>query len=243
MAPVAKRRSLRDPERIRLGPSPRHGRRKSSSLGGPSIEANPVLLAAGVAVEDPSLLAASPFALLSFHGLLRGRVLAGSSAGRVGSRSLRRRNGLRFPGLASARRSSAPDQRNAPPPSNRRITGNSHRSEMSLDKFWNTAWPAGALGLIEFQAVESPPRPDWMSGVALALTCLAAYLLEARTPRNLKKIRNEIALTSYCYRNGCGTISRQFSTNSAPHGFQLHRPMHRKILGLAISSASGLAGR
>ena len=38
------------------------------------------------------------------------------------------------------------------------VTGNSHRSEMSFDKFWNTAWPAGALGLIEFRAIESLPR-------------------------------------------------------------------------------------
>ncbi len=42
------------------------------------------------------------------------------------------------------------------------VTGNSHRSEMSFDKFWNTSWPPGALGLIEFRAIESLPRADWM---------------------------------------------------------------------------------
>ena len=67
------------------------------------------------------------------------------------------------------------------------VTGNSHRSEMSFDKFWNTAWPAGALGLIEFRAIESLPRPVWMSSVALLWTCLAAHLLEAKTPRGLKR--------------------------------------------------------
>ena len=67
------------------------------------------------------------------------------------------------------------------------VTGNSHRSEMSFDKFWNTAWPAGALGLIEFRAIESLPRPVWMSSVALLWTCLAAHLLEAETPRGLKR--------------------------------------------------------
>jgi uncharacterized protein (DUF2126 family) len=67
------------------------------------------------------------------------------------------------------------------------VTGNSHRSEMSFDKFWNTSWPAGALGLIEFRAVESLPRADWMSSVALLWTCLAAHLLEARAPRGLRR--------------------------------------------------------
>jgi uncharacterized protein (DUF2126 family) len=57
-------------------------------------------------------------------------------------------------------------------------TGNSHRSEISLDKFWNVGWPAGTLGLIEFRAIESLPRADWMSAVALLWSSLAAWLLE-----------------------------------------------------------------
>ena len=67
------------------------------------------------------------------------------------------------------------------------VTGNSHRSEMSFDKFWNTSWPAGALGLIEFRAIESLPRAAWMSSVALLWTCLAAHLLETKIPRGLKR--------------------------------------------------------
>ena len=67
------------------------------------------------------------------------------------------------------------------------VTGNSHRSEMSFDKFWNTSWPSGALGLVEFRAIESLPRAEWMSSVALLWTCLAAHLLETKTPRGLKR--------------------------------------------------------
>lgn len=58
------------------------------------------------------------------------------------------------------------------------VTGNSHRSEISFDKFWNPGWPAGTLGLIEFRAIESLPKPGWMSAVALLWTSLAAWLLE-----------------------------------------------------------------
>ena len=58
------------------------------------------------------------------------------------------------------------------------VTGNSHRSEISLDKFWNVGWPAGTLGLIEFRAIESLPEAGWMSAVALLWSALAAWLLE-----------------------------------------------------------------
>jgi uncharacterized protein (DUF2126 family) len=80
---------------------------------------------------------------------------------------------------------------NALSPSDRR-RGNSHRSDLSFDKFWNTSWPAGALGLIEFRAIESLPRADWMSSVALLWTCLAAYLLDARVPRNLRRFGTKL---------------------------------------------------
>jgi uncharacterized protein (DUF2126 family) len=66
------------------------------------------------------------------------------------------------------------------------VTGNSHRSEISFDKFWNTSWPGGALGLIEFRAVESLPRADWMSAIALLLVCLAARAVSDRKPKPLK---------------------------------------------------------
>lgn len=58
------------------------------------------------------------------------------------------------------------------------VTGNSHRSEISLDKFWNPGWPSGTLGLIEFRAIESLPKAEWMSAVALLWSALAARLLE-----------------------------------------------------------------
>lgn len=58
------------------------------------------------------------------------------------------------------------------------VTGNSHRSEISLDKFWNVGWPAGTLGLIEFRAIESLPKAGWMSAVALLWSAIAAWLVE-----------------------------------------------------------------
>ena len=56
-------------------------------------------------------------------------------------------------------------------------SGNTHRSEASFDKFWNVSFDGGCRGLMEFRAVETLPRAEWMSAVALLWRALAAWLL------------------------------------------------------------------
>jgi len=72
------------------------------------------------------------------------------------------------------------------------VTGNSHRSEISLDKFWNVGWPSGTLGLIEFRAIESLPKAAWMSAVALLWTALAAWLLENPRKDRLRDLSKDL---------------------------------------------------
>ena len=55
--------------------------------------------------------------------------------------------------------------------------GNTHRSETSFDKFWNTAFEGGCRGLLEFRAIETFPHAEWMSAIALLWRALAAWLL------------------------------------------------------------------
>ena len=58
------------------------------------------------------------------------------------------------------------------------ISGNTHRSEISFDKFWNVSGPpSGTAGLIEFRAIESLPHAGWMSVVALLWQAIAAHTL------------------------------------------------------------------
>ena len=67
-------------------------------------------------------------------------------------------------------------------------SGNNHRSEISVDKFWNPGTPAGCLGLVEFRALESLPEASWSSSIALLWSALAAHLL---TPTHRpKRLRN-----------------------------------------------------
>ena len=56
-------------------------------------------------------------------------------------------------------------------------SGNTHRSEVSFDKFWNANAEGGCRGLVEFRAVESLPRAEWMAAIALLWHTLAAHLL------------------------------------------------------------------
>jgi uncharacterized protein (DUF2126 family)/transglutaminase-like putative cysteine protease len=63
-------------------------------------------------------------------------------------------------------------------------SGNPHRSEISFDKFWSP--PNGFLGLIEFRAVESLPKTEWIAAVALLFRALLVYLLEKPYQTSLK---------------------------------------------------------
>lgn len=66
-------------------------------------------------------------------------------------------------------------------------SGNNHRAEISVDKFWNPGAPAGCLGLVEFRAIETLPQAEWMAAIALLWSCLAAMLLEpGRRPAALQ---------------------------------------------------------
>jgi uncharacterized protein (DUF2126 family) len=108
------------------------------------------------------------------------------------------------------------------------VTGNSHRSEMSFDKFWNTSWPAGALGLIEFRAIESLPRADWMSSVALLWTCLAALLLETRIPRGLKRFGTRLH-DEYFLPQRLWSDLEAILAELENEGFELDRRIYRDI--------------
>jgi uncharacterized protein (DUF2126 family)/transglutaminase-like putative cysteine protease len=64
------------------------------------------------------------------------------------------------------------------------VSGNTHRSEASFDKFWSP--PSGYYGLIEFRAIESLPSAGWTGAVALLWRALLTYLLKQPFRRALK---------------------------------------------------------
>ncbi|MEI6493145.1 MAG: transglutaminase family protein [Verrucomicrobiota bacterium] len=108
------------------------------------------------------------------------------------------------------------------------VTGNSHRSEISLDKFWNVGWPAGTLGLIEFRAIESLPKSEWMSAVALLWSALAAWLLKSPRRGKLRDFSGDLHdrffLPTILWRDLAQVLA---DLNAA--GFAMDEKLFRKI--------------
>lgn len=108
------------------------------------------------------------------------------------------------------------------------VTGNSHRSEVSFDKFWNTAFPSGALGLSEFRAIEALPKARWASAIALVWSCLAADLLEHKTTAALKrfgtKLHDEFFLPTRLWEDFSEILDRLKS-----HGYPVDSEVYREI--------------
>jgi len=108
------------------------------------------------------------------------------------------------------------------------VTGNSHRSEISLDKFWNPGWPSGTLGLLEFRAIESLPKAEWMSAVALLWTSLAARLLDRPERGALRRLAPELHdryfLPSVLWKD-LDEVLKDLSR----HGFRLDPEIYRSI--------------
>jgi uncharacterized protein (DUF2126 family)/transglutaminase-like putative cysteine protease len=70
------------------------------------------------------------------------------------------------------------------------VSGNTHRSEASFDKFWSP--PSGYYGLIEFRAIESLPSAEWTGAVALLWRALLSYLLKQPFRKALKDFNFEL---------------------------------------------------
>jgi uncharacterized protein (DUF2126 family) len=108
-------------------------------------------------------------------------------------------------------------------------SGNTHRSEASFDKFWNVNFDGGCRGLVEFRAVESLPRADWMSAIALLWHTLAAYLLENPFAKPLVA-HGEKLHDYYFLPSGLWADFQSILADLAGAGFALPADLYRAIM-------------
>jgi uncharacterized protein (DUF2126 family) len=63
------------------------------------------------------------------------------------------------------------------------LSGNSHRSELNIEKLWNPHLPGrGCLGLVEFRALRMASTPEKAAAVAVLLRAICALLVTRERP-------------------------------------------------------------
>lgn len=81
-------------------------------------------------------------------------------------------------------------------------SGNTHRSEINIEKLWNPYLPGrGQSGLVEFRAFRMPPTPERFAALAALLRAITALLIDASPSFQLvhwgRELHDRFALPHY----------------------------------------------